>query len=124
MLASKFLYKKTSKKVFIQKFEKIFLGFASFYKETLDTILNKTKAVSFFIIFIVIASILLFNFSKKELLPMEDRGAYLIIGFTDEGTSFEYTQEQAQKVEARLLPLLQAPHKYYRKSPFAQVYYN
>ena len=34
---------------------------------------------------------------------MEDRGAYLIIGFTDEGSSFEYTQEQAQKVEKRLI---------------------
>ena len=27
---------------------------------------------------------------------MEDRGAYLVIGFTDEGSSFEYTQEKAQ----------------------------
>ena len=115
MLASKFLYKKTSKKLFIQKFEKFFLSFSNFYKETLDIIVNKTKAVSFFIIFIVIASVLLFNFSKKELLPMEDRGAYLIIGFTDEGTSFEYTQEQAQKVEARLLPLLQAEDSPYSR---------
>jgi HAE1 family hydrophobic/amphiphilic exporter-1/multidrug efflux pump len=115
MLASKFLYKKTSKKLFIQKFEKFFLSFANFYKDTLDLIVNKTKAVSFFIILIVIASVLLFNFSKKELLPMEDRGAYLIIGFTDEGTSFEYTQEQAQKVEARLLPLLQAEDSPYSR---------
>jgi len=115
MLASKFLNKKTSKKLLIQKFEKFFLSFANFYKETLDVIVNKTKAVSFFIILIVIASILLFNFSKKELLPMEDRGAYLIIGFTDEGTSFEYTQEQAQKVEARLLPLLQAEDSPYSR---------
>ena len=115
MLASKFLYKKTSKKIFIQKFENIFIIFANFYKETLDNIINKTKAVSFFIILIVIASVLLFNFSKKELLPMEDRGAYLIIGFTDEGTSFEYTQEQAQKVEARLLPLLQAEDSPYSR---------
>ena len=115
MLASKFLYKKTSKKIFIQRFEKIFLSFANFYKETLDAIFNKTKTVSFFIFFIVIASVLLFNFSKKELLPMEDRGAYLIIGFTDEGTSFEYTQEQAQKVEARLLPLLQAEDSPYSR---------
>ena len=68
MLASKFLHKKTSKKFFIQKFEKFFLSFANFYKETLNTIVNKTKTVSFFIIFIVIASVLLFNFSKKELL--------------------------------------------------------
>ena len=108
MLASKFLNKKTSKKFFVQKFEKIFLSFATFYKETLDITLNKTKSVSIFIIFIIIASILLFSFSKKELMPMEDRGAYLIIGATDEGSSFEYTQEQAQKVEARLIPLLQA----------------
>ena len=115
MLASKFLNKNSSKKLFIQKFEKFFLSFANFYKETLDVIVNKTKTVSFFIVLIVIASVLLFNFSKKELLPMEDRGAYLIIGFTDEGTSFEYTQEQAQKVEARLLPLLQAEDSPYSR---------
>mgnify|MGYP005681908725 CR=1 FL=1 len=35
MLASKFLYKKKSKKIFIQKFEKIFSNFAKFYEETL-----------------------------------------------------------------------------------------
>ena len=115
MLASKFLYKKNLKKKFIQKFEKNFLKLCQFYKETLNIIVYKTKAVSFFIILIVIASILLFNFSKKELLPMEDRGAYLIIGFTDEGDSFEYTQEQAQKVEARLIPLLQT-----EDSPYAR----
>ena len=37
---------------------------------------------------------LLYNFAKKELLPMEDRGAYLVIGFTDEGSSFEYTKKE------------------------------
>ena len=115
MLASKFLHKKTSKIIFIQKFEKIFLSFANFYKETLNIIINKTKTVSIFIIFIIIASVLLFSFSKKELLPMEDRGAYLIIGATDEGSSFEYTQEQAQKVEARLIPLLQTEDSSYSR---------
>ena len=115
MLASKFLRRKTSKRVFIQKFEKIFLSFASFYKDTLDLIVTKTKVVSGFIVFIVIASILLFSVSKKELLPIEDRGAYLIIGATDEGSSFEYTQEQAQKVEARLIPLLQSEDSPYSR---------
>nr|WP_256997932.1 efflux RND transporter permease subunit [Candidatus Pelagibacter ubique] len=115
MLASKFLNKKTSKKVLIKKFEKFFLSFANFYKETLGVIVYKTKVVSGFIIFIVIASVLLFDFSKKELLPQEDRGAYLIIGSTDEGSSFEYTQEQALKVEARLIPLLQAEDSPYSR---------
>ena len=115
MLASKFLNKKKQKKIFIQKFEKIFSKFANFYKETLDVTCNKTKAVSVFIIFIIVSSIFLFSFAKKELLPMEDRGAYLIIGSTDEGSSFEYTQEQAQKVEARLIPLLQAEDSPYSR---------
>jgi HAE1 family hydrophobic/amphiphilic exporter-1/multidrug efflux pump len=47
-------------------------------------------------------------YTTKELLPKEDRGVYLVIGFTDEGSSFDYTQEKAQVVEKRLLPLLQA----------------
>ena len=115
MLASKFLRKRKSKKIFIEKFERIFLNFADFYKETLNITVYKTKMVSVFIIFIIISSILLFNFSKKELLPMEDRGAYLIIGATDEGSSFEYTQEQAQKVEARLIPLLQSEDSPYSR---------
>ena len=46
-------------------------------------------------IFVIISSVLLFNFSKKELLPQEDRGVYLVIGFTDEGGSFEYTKNRA-----------------------------
>ncbi len=115
MLASKFLNKRVSKRTFLKKFEKIFLNFSDFYRETLNVIINKTKTVSIFIIFIIVSSILLFTFSKKELLPLEDRGAYLIIGATDEGSSFEYTQEQAQKVEARLIPLLQA-----KDSPYSR----
>ena len=115
MLASKFLTKRTSQKFLIKKFENIFLNFSNFYKETLEIAVYKTKTISFFIILIIVSSILLFSFSKKELLPQEDRGAYLIIGFTDEGSSFEYTQEQAQKVEARLIPLLQA-----KDSPYSR----
>ena len=115
MLASKFLTKKTNKNFIIKKFEKYFQSFSKFYKETLNILIEKSKMVSIFIIFIIIASILLFNFSKKELLPMEDRGAYLVIGFTDEGSSFEYTQEKAQIIEKRLTPLLQADD-----SPYAR----
>ena len=115
MLGSKFLVKKTNKNFMIKKFESWFLNFSKFYQETLSVTLNKTKTISFFIIFIIISSILLFSFSKKELLPMEDRGAYLIIGFTDEGSSFEYTEEKAQIIEQRLVPLLQAEDSPYKR---------
>ena len=37
---------------------------------------------------------------------MEDRGAYLVIGYTDEGSSFEYTQEKAQIIQ-KLNPMNQ-----------------
>ena len=46
---------------------------------------------------------------------MEDRGAYLVVGFTDEGSSFEYTQEKAQVIEKRLIPLLQAENSPYSR---------
>jgi hydrophobe/amphiphile efflux-1 (HAE1) family protein len=115
MLASRFLSKKTTKNIIVKKFEKIFLSFANFYKETLDVIINKTKTTGIFIVLIIIVSVLLFNFTKKELLPTEDRGSYLVIGYTDEGSSFEYTQEKAQEVEKRLIPLLQAEDSPYSR---------
>ena len=95
MLASKFLDKKTKTNFFVVKFDKFFKGFSNFYQETLKFWLDKKKTIITFIILIIIGSGLLYNFAKKELLPLEDRGAYLIIGFTDEGSSFQYTQKKS-----------------------------
>ena len=48
----------------------------------------------------IAGSFLMYDITKKELLPTEDRGAYLVIGFTDEGSSFQYTQNRrAEDVE-------------------------
>ena len=57
----------------------------------------------------------MYNYTKKELLPLEDRGAYLVIGFTDEGSSFDYTQKRAEDVEKRLIPLLNSENSPYKK---------
>ena len=65
--------------------------------------------------FIVIASIFLFNFSKKELLPQEDRGVYLVIGKTDEGSSFNYTADKAEEIEKRLIPLIKKDGESYKR---------
>ena len=48
-------------------------------------------------------------------MPMEDRGVYLVLGFTDEGSSFEYTEKRAEDVEKRLIPLLQAKDSPYKR---------
>ena len=115
MLGSKFLSKKESKGFFVKKFNNAFKSFSDGYVETLSYWLNKKKTISLFIILIVAGSIYLFNFTKKELIPTEDRGSYLIIGSTDEGSSFEYTQEKAQIIESRLLKLLEAENSPYER---------
>ena len=115
MLGSKFLDRKAKTNFFVVKFDKFFKGFSNFYQETLKYWLDKKKTIITFIILIIISSGLLYNFGKKELLPIEDRGAYLVIGFTDEGSSFEYTQEKAQVIEKRLIPLLQAENSPYSR---------
>jgi len=115
MLGSKFLNAKTKKAKVAEKFSIFFKSFSKFYNQTLLYWLPKHKMIISFILIIIISSVFLFNFSKKELLPMEDRGAYLIIGFTDEGSSFEYTQERAQDIEKKLIPLLQEDNSPYRR---------
>ena len=115
MLGSKFLKKKPKTNFLVIKFEKYFLSFSNFYKDTLKFWLNKKKVVTLFLIFIIIGSSLLYTFTKKELLPLEDRGAYLIIGMTDEGSSFQYTQKRAEDVENRLIPSLKDENSPYKK---------
>ncbi len=115
MLGSKFLKKKPKTNFLVIKFEKYFLSFSNFYKDTLKFWLNKKKVVTSFLVFIIIGSSLLYTFTKKELLPLEDRGAYLIIGMTDEGSSFNYTQKRAEDVENRLIPSLKDENSPYKK---------
>ena len=115
MLGSKFLNKKANAGFFVKKFNIFFKGFSNFYRETLEYWINKKKTIITFIFLIIAGSVALFMYTTKELLPKEDRGVYLVIGFTDEGSSFDYTQKRAQDVEKRLLPLLQAENSPYDK---------
>ncbi len=115
MLGSKFLNKKTKTNFFVVKFDRFFKSFSNFYQDTLKFWLDKKKTIVVFIILVIFGSGLLYNFTKKELLPLEDRGAYLVIGFTDEGSSFQYTQKRAEDVEKRLIPLLQSDESPYNR---------
>ncbi len=115
MLGSRFLTLKTKQNKIISKFNNFFKSFLKFYKESLNYFLDKQRLIISFMILVIISSVLLFKFSKKELLPLEDRGAYLVIGMTDEGSSFEYTQDRAQEIESKLIPLLQEENSPYRR---------
>ena len=113
MLGSKFLDKKNKSNFVVIWFGKFFNGFSNFYSETLTFWLNKKKTIITFIILMIIGSGTLYNYIKKELLPLEDRGTYLVIGFTDEGSSFEYTRNRAEDVEKRLIPFLKSEESPY-----------
>jgi len=64
---------------------------------------------------LIFVSVLLFIFAPKALLPQEDRGVYLVIGKTDEGSSFQYTSNQAEKIEKRLTPLVKNEKESYKR---------
>jgi len=115
MLGSKFLNKNQKKSKIVLKFEKYYKSFLEFYSETLNYWINKQKLIIGFMFFVVISSILLFNFSPKELLPQEDRGVYLVIGKTDEGSSFQYTADKAEEIERRLIPLIKKDGESYKR---------
>ena len=115
MLASKFLSKNTKKTKIVLKFEKYYKSFLEFYSETLKYWITKDKFVTAFIFSVVVISVLLFNFAPKELLPQEDRGVYLIIGKTDEGSSFQYTADKAEEIERRLTPLINKEGESYKR---------
>ena len=115
MLGSKFLDKKKKSNFLTKRFDKFFQGFLNFYSETLVFWINRKKTIITFIILIIVGSAALYNYTKKELLPMEDRGVYLVIGFTDEGSSFQYTQKRAEDVEKRLIPLLDKENSPYNR---------
>ena len=69
-----------------------------------------------FMIFVVGLAVFLFSFAPKTLLEQNpDRGVYLVFGKTDESSSFEYTVDKAEKVEKRLIPLLQDENEPYQK---------
>ncbi len=115
MLGSKFLVQQNKKNLLVNSFNKFFKAFSKFYQETLVYWLDKKNIIIAFIIMIIIGSAILYISTKKELMPMEDRGVYLVLGFTDEGSSFEYTEKRAEDVEQRLLPLLEANDSPYKR---------
>jgi HAE1 family hydrophobic/amphiphilic exporter-1/multidrug efflux pump len=115
MLGSKFLSKNMQKTKIVLKFEKLFKSFSKFYAETLNYWINKNKTVIIFILMVLTLSAVLYKFTSKELIPMEDRGVYLVIGKTDEGSSFQYTADKAEKIEKKLIPLIKKEDESYKR---------
>ena len=86
--------KKKNKK--INKFENLYI-------KILETSLKKQK-LNFFIIFIIIFFIIiLYEKISKELAPREDRGVFIMVMESPEGSTFENTVEYITEFGKKLL---------------------
>ena len=78
---------------------------AAFYKRTLVLALRMPLVVIALSIAFAVGSYWIFNSLPSELTPREDRGVIFIPLTSPQGSTVGYTDEQARKVEADLVPL-------------------
>ena len=78
--------------------------FRKFYRESLIKSQSNPKKVFIFSIVIIIVSLVLYQVTQKELAPTEDRGVFIIVVSTPEGSTLKYTDNIVKQVEEYLIP--------------------
>jgi hydrophobe/amphiphile efflux-1 (HAE1) family protein len=106
MLASKFLKKNMEKSKTVTKFEKFLKSITIAYKQSLILWINKKKIIISFLGATLSLTIFLFNFTPKELIAPEDRGAFFVIIKAPQGSGFNFTKSKVEEIEEMLLPEL------------------
>jgi hydrophobe/amphiphile efflux-1 (HAE1) family protein len=106
MLASKFLKKNMEKSKTVTRFEKFLKNITIAYKQSLILWINKKKIIISFLGITLALTIFLFNFTHKELIAPEDRGAFFVIIKAPQGSGFNFTKSKTEEIEAMLLPEL------------------
>lgn len=81
-------------------------GFASFYARTLRFCLNAPLVVIVVAVMFSGAAYIAFGLVKSEITPREDRAMVMMRLSAPQGVSLSYTQDQIQRVEENLQPLL------------------
>ena len=99
MLASKYLTITHSKPAFLKKFDSYLEKFSNFYFETLLLLLYKKKEIIIFLISVLVAVVVLFKITPKELIPPEDRGVFYVVIQAPDGSGFDYTKEKTENIE-------------------------
>ena len=83
---------------------RIVSNFRNYYEKSLIDSQNNPKKVYIFSLAMILISILIFQFINKELAPTEDRGVFIIIVSTPEGSTLQYTNNIVKEVESTLEP--------------------
>ena len=77
--------------------------FRKFYRESLIKSQNNPRKVFIFSIVVIAVSLVLFQVIQKELAPTEDRGVFIIVVSTPEGSTLDYTDNIVKQVEEYLV---------------------
>ncbi len=104
MIGSKILKKNMNKSKIVIKFEKFLKNITSVYKQSLVTWVRKRKIIISFLGIVLSLTIFLFNYTPKELIAPEDRGAFFVIVKAPQGSGFNFTKSKAEDIENLLLP--------------------
>ncbi len=78
--------------------------FRKFYRESLIKSQQYPRKVFIFSIVVISVSLVLFQLTQKELAPTEDRGVFIIVVSTPEGSTLDYTDNIVKQVEEYLVP--------------------
>ena len=89
---------------FVIKFNVFLNNVSNIYKESLASWINKKKIIISFLFVVLSLTIFLFNFTPKQLLAPEDRGAFFVIIKAPQGSGFNFTKTKAEEIEKLLLP--------------------
>ena len=83
---------------------RIVTKFRNYYKTSLIDSQKNPKRVYIFSLIMVLISVVIFQFINKELAPTEDRGVFIVIVSTPEGSTLQYTDGIVKEVESTLEP--------------------
>ncbi len=104
MIGSKVLKKSMNKSKIVIKFERFLKNITSVYKQSLINWIRKRKIIISFLGIVLSLTIFLFNYTPKELIAPEDRGAFFVIVKAPQGSGFNFTKSKAEDIENLLLP--------------------
>tara|TARA_A100001015_G_scaffold217748_1_gene244663 strand:- start:810 stop:2522 length:1713 start_codon:yes stop_codon:yes gene_type:complete len=104
MLASKVLGNNDKKNKLTYNFERKLNDFRTFYKNSLSYWIDKKKIIIFFLLSVLILTVIAFLYAPKQLIPKEDRGAFFVIVKAPQSSGFDFTSDKAQEIEGFLLP--------------------
>ncbi len=109
MLASKFLQKAEDQRpnrllaLFDRGLDKVRDG----YGRLVGWSLRWPVGVFALLLFIIVATFLIYPRVPREFAPMEDRGVIFVIVNGPEGANFDYSSQYMAEIEARLMPLVE-----------------